>query len=181
MARLRKFVAYRTLERPYTRKSKYRTKNFVRAFPHNTIVRYVMGAVNKEFPFTVYINSKQDLQVRHNSLEAARQVAVKYLESNFGKTAFYLRLHKFPHHVLRENPLASGAGADRLSTGMKMSFGKPIGIAAQVRQGETVYEVRTENLAAAKRAATLIKSKMPGSWAIVEKKAPVAPKAAAEE
>jgi large subunit ribosomal protein L10e len=180
MARIRKFVAYRRLERPYTRKSKYRTKNYIRAFPHNTIVRYVMGATNKAFQYTILVQSKQGLQVRHNSLEAARQVAVKYLEVNLGKTGFYLRLHKFPHHVLRENPLASGAGADRLSTGMKMSFGKPIGIAAQVQQGDTVYEVRTDNLAAAKRAANLIKSKMPGGWMLTEKHAPIVKKAVEE-
>jgi large subunit ribosomal protein L10e len=180
MARIRKFVAYRKLERPYTRKSKYRTKNFIRAFPHNTIVRYVMGATNKAFANTILVQSKQGLQIRHNSLESGRRVAVQYLEGSLGKTGFYLRLHKFPHHVLRENPLASGAGADRLSTGMKMSFGKPIGIAAQVQQGDTVFEVRADNLASAKRAANLIKSKLPGSWYLVEKKVAVA-KVAAEE
>jgi len=167
MARLRKFVAYRRLERPYTRKSKYRTKNFVRAFPHNVIVRYVMGNVNGAFKHRYVIRAKTNLQVRSNSLESSRQVAVKYLESNLGKTGFMFRLHKFPHHILRENALASGAGADRLSTGMKQSFGKPIGIAAQVHEGDILFEVRSDNEAAAKKALHLIKCKLPNSWSIV--------------
>jgi large subunit ribosomal protein L10e len=172
MARLRKFVAYRRLERPYTRKSKYRTKNFVRAFPHNTIVRYVMGSTSRQFAYTINLVAKNDLQVRHNALESARQAAVKNLEFDLGKNNFYLRLRKFPHHILRENPLASGAGADRLSTGMKMSFGKPIGIAAQVSTGDIIYEVRTDNLAVSKRIATLIKNKLPGSWSLVQVETP---------
>lgn len=173
MARLRKFVAYRRLERPYTRKSKYRTKNFIRAFPHNTIVRYVMGATNRDFKYTYKLIAKTSLQVRHNALESARQVAVKYLETKLGKTGFYLHLHKFPHHVLRENPLASGAGADRLSTGMKMSFGKPIGIAAQVHEGDCVYEVRTDIEADCKRTLQLVKGKLPNSWYIKKIEVPV--------
>lgn len=167
MARLRKFVAYRRLERPYTRKSKYRTKNFVRAFPHNVIVRYVMGDANAAFKHRYVLRAKVGCQVRSNALESSRQVAVKYLEGTVGKTGFMLRLHKFPHHILRENALASGAGADRLSTGMKQSFGKPIGIAAQVHEGDIVFEARSDNEAAAKKALDLIKCKLPNSWSIV--------------
>jgi ribosomal protein L16/L10AE len=46
-----------------------------------------------------------------------------------------------PHHTLRENPLAAGAGADRLSTGMKHSFGKTIGTACQVHKGKVIFEL----------------------------------------
>lgn len=129
-----------------------------------------MGAnPTKKFSYVMTLEAKQPLQVRHNALESARRVAVAFLEGKLGKTGFFLRLNKFPHHVLRENPLASGAGADRLSTGMKMSFGKPIGIAAQVHEGDPLFEVRAENLADAKKALTYIKCKLPGSWRLVEK------------
>lgn len=174
MARLRKFVAYRSLERPYTRKSKYRTKNFVRAFPHNVIVRYVMGDSNAKFSVLYRIRAKVGCQVRSNALESARQVAVKYLETNLGKTGFMLRLRKFPHHILRENALASGAGADRLSTGMKQSFGKPIGIAAQVHEGDIIFEVATNKEVDAKKACELIKCKLPNTWSIVNESPVVA-------
>jgi large subunit ribosomal protein L10e len=132
-----------------------------------------MGDVNRSFKYRYVIRAKEGSQIRSNSLESARQVAVKRLESTLGKANFLLRLHKFPHHILRENPLASGAGADRLSTGMKMSFGKPIGLAAQVQAGDIIYEVRSDNEAIAKKALELIKCKLPNSYSIIPE--PLAP------
>jgi large subunit ribosomal protein L10e len=163
MAKLRKGVSYRTWKRPYTRKSKYRKKNFVRASPHNLIVRYEMGELKKKFDYRIDINSMSDLQIRHNSLEAARKSSNRVLEKRTGKVGFKLKLRVYPHHILRENPLASGAGADRMSTGMAHSFGKPIGLAAQIRKGQTIFEIHVDknNLAGAKEAAGRIISKIP--------------------
>lgn len=140
MAKIRKAVAYRRLERPYTRKSKYRQKNYVRASPHNSIVKYVMGNVQKDYPLTLELTSDVDIQLRHNCIESARKSAIKLLEEKLGKN-FRFQIRMFPHHVLRENPLATGAGADRMSTGMTQSFGKPIGIAAQVRKGKVIMDL----------------------------------------
>ena len=52
----------------------------------------------------------------------------------------------YPHHIMRENPLATGAGADRMSTGMKKSFGKTIGVAARVHKGQTLVTVNVNGL-----------------------------------
>ncbi|MFC7029415.1 hypothetical protein ACFQH8_22010 [Halomicroarcula sp. GCM10025710] len=41
-----------------------------------------------------------------------------------------MTLRKFPHQVLRENKQATGAGADRVSDGMRQAFGKIVGTAA---------------------------------------------------
>ncbi len=162
MAKLRKGVAYRKLERPYTRKSKYRKKNYVRASPHNLIVKYEMGTLNKKFPVRLDLLVDEDVQLRHNSIEAGRKSANKLLEKRLGKN-FFLRFRLFPHHVLRENPLASGAGADRMSTGMKMSFGKPIGIAAQCKKGKAIVELHLEekDIAAGQLALKRIQYKLP--------------------
>lgn len=143
MAKLRKGIAYRKLERPYTRKSKYRALNYVRASPHNAIVKYQMGTFNKKFAYKLELITDQDVQLRHNAIESARKSSLKLLETRLGKN-YKLMLRVFPHHVLRENPLASGAGADRMSTGMKMSFGKPIGIAAQCPKGKTIIELHVD-------------------------------------
>lgn len=169
MARLRKAVAYRRLERPYTRKSKFRKLNFVRASPANKIVRYNMGNSKKSFPLTLSLVSKQDIQLRSNCIESARLTSNKLMETKIGKDSFYLQVRLFPHHILRENPLASGAGADRMSTGMKMSFGKPIGIAAQVRKGQKIFEISTtkEHMLTAKLALQRASKKLPNSCAIV--------------
>ena len=50
----------------------------------------------------------------------------------------------YPHHVLRENKMITGAGADRMQTGMAHSFGRAIGTAAQVKKGKTLMTVFIE-------------------------------------
>lgn len=172
MAKLRKGVAYRKLERPYTRRSKYRALNYVRASPHNLIVRYDMGDFAKSFNYKLELISDQDVQLRHNCIESARKTANKLLEEKLGKNyAFKIRM--FPHHVLRENPLASGAGADRMSTGMTMSFGKPIGIAAQVKKGKAIMDLSVDekDIATAKEALKRAQNKLPMHCMIKIKKA----------
>lgn len=170
MVKLRKGVSYRFLERPYTRKSKYRKLNYVRASPTSKIVRYDMGNLSKQFPFQLDVLAMDSLQLRHNALESARLTCNRSLEKNLGKFGFYLKLRVYPHHILRENPLATGAGADRLSTGMARAFGKPVGIAARVKKGQTIFSVRVEKQHAdiAKKALEKIKHKIPCSCRIVE-------------
>ncbi len=165
MARLRKFVAYKNLERPYTRTSKYNKKNFIRGgFPNLKIVKFETGTANGTFDTTVQMLSKGNLNIRHNALESARLTSNKLLEKNLGK-AYHLRIKTYPHHVLRENALASGAGADRLSTGMKKSFGKIVGAAARVKEGQAIMEVRVDkaNVKLAKQALERASKKMPCS------------------
>jgi large subunit ribosomal protein L10e len=163
MAKLRKFAAYRGLNRPYTRKSKYRAKSFVRSNPHNRISRYNMGNLNAEFTHVLDLVVDATLQIRDNALESARLVTLRRLEKNIGKIAFYFKIRVHPHHILRENPLASGAGADRMSTGMKCSFGKAIGVAAQLKKGQTLFRVtcNEEHVAFAKEALALAGTKLP--------------------
>ncbi|MCB9358916.1 50S ribosomal protein L16 [Candidatus Woesearchaeota archaeon] len=144
MAKKRKFCAYRRLERPYTRKSKFRKKSFVRASPVPKIVRFDMGnRAREDWDYSLSLVSKDNLNIRDNSLESARMVINKYFETQIGVENYHLRMKAYPHHMLRENPLASGAGADRMSTGMKMSFGKVIGIAARIKKGKEVFEIKT--------------------------------------
>ena len=171
MVKIRKGCAYRRIERPYTRKSKYRKKSYVRACPVSKVVRYHMGNLKKEFDTTYELVSKEALQLRHNCLESARLTANRTLEKAHGKVGFRLVLRPFPHHILRENPLAAGAGADRMSTGMKRAFGKPIGIAAQVRERQIILtaEVDKVNAVTARRALKKASQKLPGSYSIVER------------
>lgn len=159
MAKLRKGVCYRRIERPYTRFSKFQKHNFVRARPVSKIVTFVMGDCNKNYDYTLHLCSKTRIQLRDNSIESARQTSNRALEKKLGKGMYHLVTRIYPHHVLRENPLASGAGADRMSTGMARSFGKPIGRAAQVDEGQPLFtlQIKKQHLdagrAALKRAA----------------------------
>ncbi len=169
MARIRKFTAYRSLERPYTRISKFNKKNFVRGgFPNLKVVKFETGTKNGKFPCVVKLVSKENVNVRHNALEAARLTSNKHLERNLAK-AYHLKIRVYPHHVLRENPLASGAGADRMSTGMKKSFGKVIGAAARLKVGTEIMQVRLNknDIKVGKHALLRASKKLPASCRIV--------------
>lgn len=163
MAKLRKFSAYRRVERPYTRTSKYRNKSYVRNRPNSKVVRYTMGNKQKEYPYSVKLFARENVQIRHNALEAGRQTANRAMEARAGKGNFRFNIKIFPHHILRENPLASGAGADRMSTGMKKSFGKAVGVAAQVEMQQVIAEMHVEkhHVKAARRALSRFTHKMP--------------------
>ena len=163
MARIRKFVCYRTVERPFTRKSKYSKKNFVKVVPASKIQRFQVGDASKIFKYSCLIKSKSNIQIRHNALESARLTANKVLEKEVGKDNYFIKMRVFPHHILRENPLASGAGADRMSTGMAHSYGKNISSAAQLKAGQPIFEVSVDDLGlkTAKKAAQRMIYKFP--------------------
>jgi large subunit ribosomal protein L10e len=166
MVKLRKWKAYRKIERPYTRWSKQRGKAFAKSRPGKTIVKYDMGNLQKgptSFDLTFCLLSKDDAQIRTNALEACRTTVLKKIEAKFGRGGFYLKIKAVPHHIIRENKLAAGAGADRLSTGMKHSFGKIVGTAAQVFVGSSLFEFslpKTEEVFA-RKMLKLISQKLP--------------------
>ena len=168
MAKLRKNCAYQKLERPYTRISKFTKKNYVRGgFPHMKVIKFDMGNPRKEYDTTLRLNSKTSMHVRHNAIESARMTSNRLLEKNLGKL-YHLRIKIYPFHVLRENPLASGAGADRMSTGMKKSYGKSIGCAARVKEGQTLMELRidSKNVRLGKEALLRAAKKFPCSCSV---------------
>ena len=173
MAKLRKFVSYRNIKRPYTRTSKYKAKSYIRMTPNTKVVRFDTGA-NKDFDFTLNLLSKSDLQIRDNALESARQTSNKLLETYLGLNGFHLKVKVYPYHILREHALASGAGADRFSSGMAHSFGKPIGVAARIKKGQTIFQVSVDkqNIGVAKQALKRASKKLPCSCTIqlIEKK-----------
>ena len=170
MARLRKFTAYRNIERAYTRISKYKKLSYIKGRPHLTITRFEHGDPRGKFEKTLFLVAKSDVQIRHNALESARQTSNRVLEA-IGKNSYFLRIRKYPFHILRENPLATGAGADRMSTGMKLAFGKPISMAARVFTGDIIMEARVDkkDVASAKKALKRASSKLPCSCLITEK------------
>jgi large subunit ribosomal protein L10e len=142
MARLRKAVCYRGLERPYTRVSKFKTNSFIKTNYNTRITKFTMGNPKKEdFQYKVELKTKVPIQLRDNCMESARLTSNRLLEKNIGPANYFLRINKFPFHILRNNPIAAGAGADRFSTGMKKSFGKPIGQAARFKKGDTIFEI----------------------------------------
>ncbi|MBI4162867.1 MAG: 50S ribosomal protein L16 [Candidatus Aenigmarchaeota archaeon] len=140
---LRPGRCYRKLKRPYTRQSiRVPKKGYVKGVPASKITQFEAGKKDS-YDNVVYMNAERTVQIRHNALEASRIIVVQELEKRLTKgSTFFMKVRVFPHHVLRENALATGAGADRFQTGMRQSFGKPVGTAARVRAGQTIIEVR---------------------------------------
>lgn len=127
-----------------------------------------MGSDTKKFDYTITLSAKKGLQIRDIAIESARQTSNRMLEKKLSKSDYKMKILVYPHHVLRENPLASGAGADRLSTGMAHSFGKPIGVAAQVPKGKDLIriDVNANNLETARTAIKRAQYKFPCACSI---------------
>jgi len=167
MATLRKGKCYSNLTRPYTRKSKFKKKGFIKAVPQNRVVRYDIGDASKKFQYKLRLMSKEDIQIRHNALESSRLVINRFLNKKLGKE-FYLKLHLFPHHILRENKMLTGAHADRLQTGMAHSFGRAVGLAARLKKGRPLFSVNVNknNIDVARQALKKATPRMPGKFTI---------------
>lgn len=159
---LRKGSAYsKRYARPYTRVSKKRAKTYIKTVPNARIVKYKMGDLkgfdNGKYPIQIHVISKENCQVRDNSLEAVRQYLNRFLQIKVGKE-FYLEVKVHPHHILRENKMLTGAGADRMQTGMSRAFGKTVGKAAFVKPGQTMYIIGVKTPKQEATARALIRS-----------------------
>jgi large subunit ribosomal protein L10e len=167
---LRPAKCYKKLERPYTRQSRKKPrKSYAKGVPYPKITKFEFGNRKRGFEQKLYLVSNQGMQVRHNALEAARIAVNKILSDALSEEGYFMKVLVFPHHVLRENPMSTGAGADRFQTGMRLSFGKPIGTAARVRAGQNIIEVRVDisGMDAAKKALKVAASKIPAVCSVV--------------
>jgi len=168
MAQLRKANAYskRTVV-PYTRVSKRRQKSFIKVVPPQKIVKFTMGSTqlydSGKLPFELTAVAEQAVQLRHNSLESCRQFINKKLDTNLNGQ-YLFKVIPFPHHIQRENKMLTGAGADRMQTGMQLSFGKCIGKAALIHPGSKIFFIAVgseKGVILARKTLKQIKSKLP--------------------
>lgn len=169
MASLRAFSCYRKVKRAYTRKSRFRTKGFIKAVPVCKVVKFNYGSAKGNYTHKVLLVSKERIQVRHNALESARVSVVRRLNKALGKN-YHFQIRSYPHHVLRENKMITGAGADRMQTGMQKAFGKAVGLAAQLSPEKPIFcvYVQKEHIDAARKALYSAKPKLPGKCGIVQ-------------
>jgi large subunit ribosomal protein L10e len=153
------------------------TKAYAPGTPNPKVARFTTGKYSTDYDYVLQLVSKGRVQIRSNSLEAARVAANKKL-TPLGEEGYYLVVRTFPHIVMRENKMIATAGADRLQEGMRKAFGKPIGVAARVEIGTTVLElhVKAANLELGKTALHAAKAKLP---MLTEVKVSEVPKATA--
>lgn len=165
---LRKASAYtQRYARPYTRKSNVKSKSYIKTIPPNKLVKLQMGDIKGfeqgKFKIILRFSSAENVQIRDNAIEAARQYVHKELEDNF-LGQYYFAVKVFPHHILRENRMLTGAGADRMQTGMAHSFGTNIGRAAMVKENQEVFVLGLNSAKAAgfaRSALEKVRAKLP--------------------
>jgi len=128
---------YREISKPpYTR------REYITGIPGSKVAQYKMGNRDtdpEDYPVQISLVLEEECQIRHGALEASRLSANRHLLKELGQENYKMILRKFPHHVLRENKQATGAGADRVSDGMRQSFGKVVGTAARINEGERLF------------------------------------------
>ena len=129
---------YRDIDKPsYTR------REYITGIPGSKIAQHKMGQIGKdedEYEVQISLVLEESCQLRHGSLESSRLSANRRMLKMLGEDGDYkMILRKFPHQVIRENKQATGAGADRVSDGMRQSFGKIVGTAARVQAGDRLF------------------------------------------
>jgi len=145
MAALRKANSYsKRSVTPFTRVSKRRQKSFIKVVPPQKIVKFEMGKSgdleNGKLPHILTVVSTEKVQLRHNAMEACRQYINKKLDKEYAGQYFF-KIIPFPHHIQREHRMLTGAGADRMSSGMQLSFGKAIAKAALLKKNAPLFMI----------------------------------------
>lgn len=140
--------------------------------PGSKVVQFDMGNLTEDFPVQLTLVSEESCQIMDRALEAARIAANRLLLRDVGRLDFHLKLRVYPHQVLRENKQATGAGADRVSDGMRRAFGKAVGTAARVSAGQKIMTlgVNAQHFLNAKSALVRAGHKLPTPCRIIVEK-----------
>src|SRR6056297_386247 len=151
-----------SMYRNVTQRSFTRRK-YMGGVPGSQVIHYDMGNKTAEFPVKITLIAKERCQLTHKSLEAARITANRTMMNTAGRTGYHIKLRVYPHEVLRENKQATGAGADRVSSGMRAAWGKNVGTAARISAGQKVFtiSVNKEHFPMAKDALRKAGQKLP--------------------
>jgi large subunit ribosomal protein L10e len=150
----------------------YCRKEYMGGIPALRIVRFDIGVKADVFPVKLTLIAKEQCQIRHTAMEAARVAATRWMEKTAGASNFHLKVRVYPHVVLREHKTATGAGADRISEGMSHAFGTAVGTAARVQPGYQIISIwtATEFIDIAKRALIRAGQKLPTPISIIVEK-----------
>ncbi|MBI5035968.1 50S ribosomal protein L16 [Candidatus Micrarchaeota archaeon] len=144
-------------------------KSYVKGAPNVRVRQFNMGTL-QYYECELDLVAVNDIQIRDNAVEAARQAANKFLEKHL-LDRYFFQIMVYPHLVIREHSALGVAGADRISKGMKKAFGKPKGRMARVRKGTTVFRVlfNKADTANVKSAVTRAKLKLSGTFSLIVK------------
>ena len=142
----RPWQCYNKWNRPAYQKKRNRThrKEYVRGGADPKIRMY--NTANRKRPLedwdlSLGVKVLHKIQISHFSLEAIRTSINRNLGKHLSRDAYHIRIRPHPWQIYRENKMMAVAGADRLQSGMRGSFGRCIGTCARVKANQTVVEV----------------------------------------
>ena len=127
----------------YVRGQPTTRREYMGGVPSSRITQFDLGNKTSEFPIQLSLVANEKCQIRHTALESARISANRVMDKEAGATNYHLKIKLFPHNVIRENKQATGAGADRVSQGMRAAYGKNVGTAAQVKPDQVIMTIGT--------------------------------------
>jgi len=131
--------------RPYQHKrSANHRREYARGGAQSKIQRYWGG--NKAVPWedwelVVGLKVNKQIQISSNALEAIRITINSPLQKRLGRNNFRFRVRSKPFQKYRENRMLAFAGADRVQSGMRNSFGRSTGVCARVKAGAIILDV----------------------------------------
>ncbi len=174
MAHRRPWKCYsKWTRRPYQyKRSSNRRREFARGGAQSKIVRFWGGnkeAPWEEFDLVVGLKVNSQVQISSNTLEAIRITINGVLQRKLGRQNYRLRIRPKPFQKIRENRMLAFAGADRVQSGMRNSFGRSTGVCARVRAGQIIVDVGTyiKNLPLVRDRLRVAYMKVPSSCQIV--------------
>jgi large subunit ribosomal protein L10e len=143
----------------YITQHSYTRRKYTGGVPPSRLLQFKSGT-DQDYPIIMELVVNERTQIRSQALEAARIAAGRFLDKRVGRSNFFFKIRVFPHEILRENKQATGAGADRVSQGMRNAFGGNIGVAARVDRDQAILELRTTQIFVAACKEALRKASM---------------------
>ncbi|MHA1148550.1 MAG: 50S ribosomal protein L16 [Promethearchaeota archaeon] len=133
--------------RPYQyKRSSNRRREYARGGAQSKIQRYWGGNKNvdwDDWEIVVGLKVNKQIQISSNALETIRITVNSKLQKKIGRLNFRFRIRPKPFQKYRENRMLAFAGADRVQSGMRNSFGRSTGVCARVRAGQVILDVGT--------------------------------------
>jgi len=133
--------------RPYQHKrSANHRREYARGGAESKIARFWGGNTKvawDDWDIVVGLKISKQIQISSNALEAIRISVNSPLQDKVGRTNYRMRIRPKPFQKYRENRMLAFAGADRVQSGMRNSFGRSTGVCARVRAGAIIIDVGT--------------------------------------
>lgn len=140
----------------------YTRLEYVHSKPPSRVTRFTLGDTGLDYEYKITMVAPHSMELSAKSLEAARVTANKVLGIEAGQQ-FMLKVVTYPHEITRAHRFMGFAGADRLSQGMRGSFGKATDRAAMVNANQIILAIFSmqSGVETAKKALARASKKLP--------------------